>query len=138
MPAPHQVHAHPISSGGVNLAYGYNKNLPQALLMADIHNQSPLFWHSKPDFVNLLSHKYNDAGEELSQDDVNQNEENSCDDGKQDEPQDGADANEDDHEASQVSLLESKARGRHQSQAASLRISKIETILATRKDLTRQ
>jgi hypothetical protein len=40
--------------------------------MADIHNQSPLFWHSKPDFVNLLSQKFNDEGEETSsQDDQN-------------------------------------------------------------------
>ncbi len=93
------LHAHPISSAGVNLAYGYSKNLPQALLMADIHNQSPLFWHSKPDFVNLLSHKYNDAGEEISHDDLNQNDENSCDEGKV-EAQDGADDNENDHEAS--------------------------------------
>ena len=35
-------------------------------------------------------------------------------------------------------MLESKARGRHQSQAASLRISKIEKILSSRTDLTKQ
>lgn len=39
---------------------------------------------------------------------------------------------------SECDLLESKARGRHQSQAASLRISKIEKILSQRTDLTKQ
>ena len=54
-----------------------------------------------------------------------------------------ADAEEDDsdHDAendlSECNLLESKARGRHQSQAASLRISKIEKILSSRTDLTK-
>ena len=47
-----------------------------------------------------------------------------------------------DHDAendlSECNLLESKARGRHQSQAASLRISKIEKILSSRTDLTKQ
>ena len=54
-----------------------------------------------------------------------------------------ADAEDDDsdHDAendlSECNLLESKARGRHQSQAASLRISKIEKILSSRTDLTK-
>lgn len=44
----------------------------------------------------------------------------------------------DDEELSDSDLLESKARGRHQSEAATLRISKIEKILSKRTDLTRQ
>ena len=43
---------------------------------------------------------------------------------------------DDDDEKSEDNLLMSKARGRHQSQAASLRISKIEKILSKRTDLT--
>ena len=43
-----------------------------------------------------------------------------------------------DNDLSECNLLESKARGRHQSQAASLRISKIEKILSSRTDLTKQ
>ena len=43
---------------------------------------------------------------------------------------------DDSDEMSEENLLMSKARGRHQSQAASLRISKIEKILSRRTDLT--
>ena len=56
-----------------------------------------------------------------------------------DSAQNDADAEEEDrNDMSECELLESKARGRHQSQAASLRISKIEKILSQRSDLTKQ
>ena len=44
---------------------------------------------------------------------------------------------DEDNDLSECNLLESKARGRHQSLAATLRISKIEKILSTRTDLTK-
>ena len=56
-----------------------------------------------------------------------------------DSAQKDVDAEEGDrNDMSECELLESKARGRHQSQAASLRISKIEKILSQRSDLTKQ
>ena len=56
-----------------------------------------------------------------------------------DSAQKDVDAEEmDRNDMSECELLESKARGRHQSQAASLRISKIEKILSQRSDLTKQ
>ena len=112
---------------------------------------NPIFWHSKPDYVSLLSEKFGtDLGDDCAENapDLNLAPQNLCDNSKLNNKDNvataaaaEADDDDSDHDAendlSECNLLESKARGRHQSQAASLRISKIEKILSSRTDLTK-
>ena len=104
--------------------------------------QNPIFWHSKPDFVSLLSEKYGtDLGDDCAENAPDlQPAQNSPNSGRKEEfSKDAPESDKDaDNDQSECNLLQSKARGRHQSQAASLRISKIEKILSSRTDLTKQ
>ena len=112
---------------------------------------NPIFWHSKPDYVSLLSEKFStDLGDDCAENapDLDLAAENFCNNSKVNnknsiaaadaEAEDDDSDRDADNDLSECNLLESKARGRHQSQAASLRISKIEKILSSRTDLTKQ
>ena len=110
-------------------------------------------WHQKPDYVDLLIKRFDDDKddeEELSKEiiahrsDADKNsgglfstvqkvQNNKKIDERVDENNSGSELDE-----SYEKLLESKARGRHQLQAPGLCISRIEKLLAKRKDLTQQ
>lgn len=107
-----------------------------------------LYWHSKPDYASLLTQKYNDEfidGQEVapaeqiaakgSHPDASENRES---DSSDDDDVNDSKIGKTSEERDAAELLEGRARGRHQSEAASLRISKIEKILSKRTDLTRQ
>jgi len=85
--------------------------------------------------VTLLSQKFNDKDLEEA---AGVNSDEVKDGGQWPDDKVVEDSDNSSHETSQVSLLENKVRGRHQSLNASLRISKIEKVLSTRSDLTRQ
>ena len=110
---------------------------------------SAALWHSKPDFVSLLNQRFSDLPDEADMG-------NDCAEGTQKEsellppgqlpqaqPSKSAASNDasdssSEEESEEENMLECKARGRHQFQAVGLRISKIEKVLAKRKDLTQQ
>ena len=108
-------------------------------------NQNPIYWHSKPDYVSLLSEKFGtDLGDDCPENAPDLLAANGGKDShQQTQPSRDGQVDSDaeaaaDNDQSDCKLLENKARGRHQSQAASLRISKIEKILSSRTDLTKQ
>ena len=116
----------------------FQRKHPAMAGLVQQQSYNPLYWHQKPDFVNLISQKYSDEVLEAQLDNC-QNSAGSSDSKASAGGEISNSSGEmEDWEHSEAALLESKARGRHQSLAATLRISKIEKILSKRTDLTRQ
>ena len=102
-----------------------------------IINQSSV--STKPNYLNLLVEKYGDefADEEFHPNGTKSFEVNELDSVSVCNSDVDAELRDDGYNSDEKEVLESKLRGRHQNQDASLRIKKLVTILKYRKDLTK-
>ena len=99
-------------------AAGARANGVSSNLLAAHSSQGSMHWHQKPDFVNMLSTKFNndidDGGRDLTEAEIQQaNEPSKPTDPLEKNSSKDKDCSED-NECSDIELLQSTARGRHQ------------------------